>query len=144
MSPVPQITLENDVAEIGGAFEGQVTYNPPPKLAQSVRQLLLTLDFQTSGDNFTDQISAFTTPIETDSLGNVNQTFTLPVTEDDPISYNGKIIEISWQITATADLAYKRDVKNSISVLVLPKNGHGLYQHPHPLKPTGYQPPPTS
>ena len=138
--PNLQLALQNDITEVGGSFRGRlIRMGDMDDLAQdsesSVRAVRLRLHYRTEGRGDTDAKTIETYEFPADDYGGVNVDFDLAVPEDGPISYDGRLIRVLWEIEARVDIKMRRDKRTTAPVLVLPTNGWGLYSRPHPLGP---------
>ena len=134
-----QLTLQNDMSEIGGVFRGRlVRVGDMDDLAEDsesrVRAVRLRLHYKTEGRGDTDSKTIETHEFPADEYGAVNADFELAIPDDGPISYDGQLIRVLWEIEARVDIKMRRDKRTTAAVLVLPTNGWGLYNLPHPLR----------
>jgi sporulation-control protein spo0M len=132
------IRLEFDalVVECGGRFTGRVTRDPDAdgvttdSRARSVR---LTLRYRTEGrgDNESKKITVVNFDVETH--GGLSVPFSLPVPMGSPISYDGSLMRVIYEVEARVDIKLARDPKIKRLVLVVPEGGGWVYDRPHPL-----------
>ncbi len=137
--PDVDITLANDATEIGGVFQGQLIrvgeLDDLVDRGQSrTRGIRLQLRYRTEGRGTTFTEIADEGECEADEFGRINATFELQVPRDGPISYDGSLIRVIWEIEVRVDIKRGFDTKDEIPVLVLPTNGWGIYQGPHPYR----------
>lgn len=133
-----QIELLNDVAELGGRFEGHIRRSPVdgaanPQGMGQVRAVRLTLRMFTDGRGSTDSEEYGEIEAAVDEYGMTSTPFLLPVPVDAPISYDGSLIRIRWQLVVRTDRKMALDSKMETEVLVVPQGGANLYRRPHPL-----------
>ncbi len=134
MSGQLDLQLESYAAEVGGQFVGQLTYSANPDKADTVRGLRVVLRYFTEGRGDTNSNDVWVIPVDVDSFGNATERFHIPVPPDGPISYDGRLIRLRWEVRATVDLARRRDYHSTVPVMILPVNGWGVYEYPHPLR----------
>ncbi len=150
-SPDPTLSLElrDFVAPIHGSFEGRVTRNPQLSDSQEANQhrlqgVRLQLAYTTEGRGDTDKDVIYSQEFPVDQWGRMSATFRIPVPETTPISYDGRLLRIRHSISATVMVKMALDRKLDVPVLVVPVNGYGLYNRPHPLRGGPATPPPPS
>lgn len=131
------IELDENIAEVGAPLSGRILRHPDADgitAKSKAREIRLSLQYETSGRGSTDAKAVSTQHIACDSHGGVNASFSFTVPSDGPISYDGSLIRIRWSIEARLDLKLARDPKLEVPVLVIPRNGTGVYNGPHPLR----------
>ncbi len=128
------IKLDNDIAEVDGQFTGDLTYVVPDEKPEAIRGIRLELRYFTEGrgDRYSKHLSSMA--IEIDTSQNATKRFEIPVPENAPISYDGQLIRVLWEIKATIDIARGPDYNRVKPVIVVPVNGLGTYEYPHPLR----------
>lgn len=136
----PNLAIEivSDIAELGGSFICDVTRSPADgeqneKGRGQIREVRLSLGWYTSGRGDTDSDTVHTVGLDVDQYGMAKGRVELPVPLDAPISLDGHLIRVHWQLVAQTDVAMKIDQKSSAEVLVVPQGGLGLYDRAHPL-----------
>ncbi|MDH3679310.1 MAG: hypothetical protein OEV40_05095 [Acidimicrobiia bacterium] len=137
--PSLQVDLESGIAEVGGRFRGRLRRaGELDDLAgdddQPVRAVRLTLRYVTEGRGDTDSQVIGQLEFPVDTYGRLDTDFQLPVPPAGPISYDGRLIRVLWELEARVDVKLRRDRSTSIPLLVIPTNGWGLYHRPHPLR----------
>ncbi len=137
--PNLHISMENGITEVGSVFRGRITSaGQRDDLAetsnQSVRAVRLSLRYYTQGRGDRDSQTVVGHEFPVDSYGRVDAGFELPVPLAGPISYDGRLIRVLWEVEARVDIKLRRDAKTIVPVLVIPTNGWGLYDRPHPLR----------
>jgi hypothetical protein len=65
--------------------------------------------------------------------GGLNAAFSLLVPATSPVSYDGTLMRVMYEIEARVDLKFARDEKSAHQDLVIPVGGMGVYNRPHPL-----------
>lgn len=133
------VTLEATQAEVGASFRGRAVHRgwdggPLDESRSRVRGVRVELRYQTEGRGTTARDTVATIELPADDNGNVGATFELPVPSTGPISYDGKLIRVLWEVKATVDVKHRRDAHVEVPVLVVPRNGFGLYPRAHPLR----------
>ncbi len=136
--PTLNVELRDFVAPIRGSFEGLLARNPQLSDSQEANQhrlqgVRLQLGYITEGRGDTDKGVIYSQEFPVDEWGRMSTTFRIPVPETAPISYDGRLIRVRHWISATVMVKMALDRKLEIPVLVVPVNGHGLYDRPHPL-----------
>lgn len=134
MSGHLDLRLDSYASEIGGRFTGNVTYQAEQDQVESIRELRVTLSYFTEGRGDTNSKDVWVTPIQVDSFGNAAEQFQISVPPAGPISYDGRLIRVRWRVRATVDIARRRDFHSTVPVMILPANGWGVYEYPHPLR----------
>jgi hypothetical protein len=133
------IELEDDVAEVGGSFVCHISRSPMDgELNESgrgqVRSIRLVLRSRTEGRGTEDSKNYSSTEIAVDEYGMASGRFELPIPHDAPISYDGELIRVIWEVSAITDIKHGRDQRSTATVLVVPIGGRGRYSSPHPLR----------
>ena len=128
------IKLDNDIAEVDGQFTGDLTYVVPDEKPDAIRGIRLELRYFTEGRGSTNSEHLSSMVIEIDTSQNAIERFEIPVPENAPISYDGQLIRVLWEIKATIDIARGSDYNRVKPVIVVPVNGLGTYEYPHPLR----------
>ncbi len=137
--PEADITLANHAAEIGGVFQGQVLRageldDLVDSAKSRIRGVRLQLHYRTEGRGTPFTEISDEGEYKADEFGRINTTFELRVPRDGPISYDGSLIRVIWEIEVRVDIKRGFDTKDEIPVLVLPTDGWGIYQGPHPYR----------
>jgi SpoOM protein len=125
----------------GGALRGTVVIENVDEQALGVD---LSLIWRTSGEGSVDQGNTddkqrlAMPPRGPDGSARLPFSFTVPL---GPVSYFGEIIEVRWFVRASVDIAWARDPKDEVEVIVLPRDGRhslqagGGYRSPPQLQP---------
>jgi len=132
-----EIYLDEFVVEVGESLTGRIVRHPDSDgitTTSKVREIRLSLKYETSGRGTTDSSAVSTQNFACDSHGGVNGSFSLSVPGAGPISYDGNLIRVRWQVEARLDVKMARDPKLLADVLVVPRNGFAVYDRPHPLR----------
>lgn len=132
------IRLDHDVAEVGGSFRCSLRRSPADgetndKTVGKVRAVRIVLRMRTEGRGNTDRRDFETHEIPVDEYGMATADLELAVPTDAPISYDGSLIRVLWEIEARTDLKLMGDQRSSVSVLVVPTGGLGAYDRAHPM-----------
>ena len=126
--------LDDEVAVVGGAFSGRlIREHDGTEKGLRARAVRLSLKFSTEGRGDTHQKTLHTFEFPLGDDGRLDESFVFEVPADAPISYDGSLIRVVWEIEARIDLKLARDPKTERTVLVVPEGGAGLYVAPHPL-----------
>lgn len=131
-----QLELDDIVCPIGHHFRGTLTRQPDADGLSSTskaRSVRLVLRMYTEGRGDTDRSEIAGLNFDLQSHGGLSVPFALAVPEGSPISYDGTLIRIKYEIEAKVDLKLARDEKFARQVLVVPEGGMGVYDRPHPL-----------
>ncbi len=136
--PNLSIRLEHDIAEVGTSFLCSVKRSPSDgetneKTLGQIRAVRIALRMTTEGRGDEDRKDYATQELEVDDYGMASGEVRLNVPTDAPISYDGALIRIRWNIEARTDIKFGVDQKSSAPVLVVPAGGLGVYTRPHPL-----------
>lgn len=136
--PALDVDLVTDVAEVGGVFEGHLTRKPQLDDSQEagkhrLQGVRLELRYETEGRGDTDARTVTTQRFQVDEWGQASVGFQIQVPPLGPISYDGRLIRVRWELIAIAMVKLAIDRRLSLPVLVVPRNGGGLYDRPHPL-----------
>lgn len=136
----PQLTVElvSDIAALGSYFSGHIRRSPVDGAANApgrgqVRAVRVGLYMFTQGRGDEDSWRSDEIEAPVDEHGMASAPFRLPVPHDMPISYDGALIRVRWQIEVRTDRKMALDSVLSADVLVVARRGEHLYQRPHPL-----------
>ncbi|WP_017325334.1 hypothetical protein [Synechococcus sp. PCC 7336] len=117
------IVLETDTFEVGGEIAGQVSVsldrNNPPK------QIEIEALWRTEGRGTRDKrtIDSVSPPLEGATWAIGRQfPFRFPLPDDVPISYDGELIRVIWEVEVRVALGWLKSLKETASFRVLPKN----------------------
>ncbi len=144
--PTLSMTLTNNIAPVGTSFQGQLTRNPQLDDGQEagkhrIQGVRLELGFTTEGRGDTDSAMVHHQEFPVDGWGRLAVHFQVPVPSGGPISYDGRLIRLRWELTATVMIKRAIDRRLEVPVLVIPANGWGVYDRPHPLRSAPAPPP---
>lgn len=136
--PNLSIRLEHDIAEVGNSFLCSVKRSPSDgetndKTLGQIRAVRIALRMTTEGRGDEDRKDFVTEELEVDEYGMASGDVRLQVPTDAPISYDGALIRVRWNIEARTDIKFGVDQQSSAPVLVVPIGGLGVYTRPHPL-----------
>jgi hypothetical protein len=132
-----RLEVDSWLAEVGGLFTGLLANDPPPDQASSVRAVRLELWYWTEGRGTKDRRTVSELHYPASDGVQLATRFTLPVPWEVPISYDGDMIRVRWQIRAVVNRSWKTDHSTGVDVVVAPVGGFGLYHAPHPLRSQG-------
>jgi len=125
-----ELRVNSPIAEVGDAFSGWVHRDA---LGGQVSSIQLSLQCRTEGrgDTETATVDYLQLPVESD--GSLSSPFTLRVPPLSPISYDGSLIRVIYEIEAETDVLIAGHPKVEKRVLVVLAGGQELYDRPHPL-----------
>lgn len=137
--PALAVEVERGIVEVGGSVSGQLRLaseldDLATESSQRVRAVRVSLRFTTEGRGDTDERSVAELEFPVDHNGRVEARFDLTVPHDGPISYDGRLVRVRWEVEARIDVKLRRDPTTHIPVLVIPSGGWGLYHQPHPMR----------
>ena len=130
------LELEDLVCPVGHQFVGRLTRQADADGLSSTsraRGVRLVLRVYTEGRGTVDKRDVSTAQFDLESHGGLNASFSLAVPATSPISYDGALMRVKYEIEARVDLKLARDDKYTRQVLVVPEGGMGVYDRPHPL-----------
>ncbi len=137
--PNLSIQIEHDIAEVGSFFACTVSRSPTDGVTNEpgrgqVRGVRIELGWSTEGRGDTDSDTVASLVIPVDEFGMANARVELPVPANGPISYDGALIRVRWELSAQTDIKLGVDQRSSAEVLVVPARGLGTYDRAHPLR----------
>ena len=137
MSAVTPTVLVDDLfVEPGGTVTGRVELpgveGTNPKV-ERIREVRVVLRYRTEGRGDTDSWTSDPVGFPVAVDGSLNAEFTLDVPDDAPVSYDGSLLRLIWEVEARTNLRMRIDKKASAPVVVVPVGGLGLYRRAHPL-----------
>jgi len=137
------LTLAEPIAEVGTFFEGQLVRDPALDDGDEpgehrIQGVRVELIYETEGRGDTATKVASKQEFPVDEWGRLSTQVRIPVPADGPVSYDGRLIRVRWMIKATTMVKRAFAKRRGDDVLVVPKNGIGVYQAPLPL---WHQPP---
>ena len=130
------VELDSFVEEVGGVFTGRVSRLADADGTSSeskARAVRMELRYWTEGRGDTDNMVISNVEFPIEPHGGLQADFRLAVPQGAPISYDGSLIRVLYEIEARVDLKLARDPKVTRAVLVVPVGGLGTYDRPHPL-----------
>lgn len=130
------LDIDDHIAECGGRFTGTVRRDADADGVSSrsrARAVRLVLRYRTEGRGDTDKRDVSNLEFQLEAHGGLSTTFALSVPPDGPVSYDGRMLRVLYEIEARVDVKLARDPKIERAVLVVPKGGLGVYDRPHPL-----------
>ena len=133
---VPEIELDNPFVEPGGQITGRVML-PGAEGAdpgvQRIREVRVLARFRTEGRGDHDVWESDPLAFDVGVDGSLHASFALDVPFDGPVSYDGGLLRVIWEVEARTDLRMRIDQKTTATVIVVPMGGLGLYRRAHPL-----------
>lgn len=132
----PTITLDGYFAEPGGSVTGRVELpgveGTDPSV-ERIREVRVLLRYRTEGRGDTDSWEGSAQAFSVGVDGALTASFNLSVPHDAPVSYDGSLLRLIWEVEARTDLRMRIDKKTTELIVVVPTGGLGLYHHAHPL-----------
>ena len=110
------VEVADAVVECGGIVTGVVSWSGP----KTPRSVSVTLQYRTEGRGSTDKDEASTVQVPADNQG--YHQFHLEVPTEGPISFDGDLISVIWEVELQLDLRGRRDPKETTRVEVLPRS----------------------
>ncbi len=109
-----RIELEQPWAECGGWISGTASWDGP-KTPRSVR---VTLKYETEGRGNRDRGEVTKNDLHADRQG--YQQFKLKVPKNGPVSFDGNLLSVFWEVELRLDLKGRPDPRETIRVEILP------------------------
>ena len=136
--PNLQIGLTTDIVEIGAQVTGHIQRWPSDgddnsKKVGKVEAIRVKVRWRTEGRGDRDWETVGEVNIPASDFGQAKGSFAIPIPYDAPISYDGNLIRVLWEVEARTDRKYAVDPKFVLPLLVVPQNGGHRYRRPHPL-----------
>lgn len=122
MSGTLAIELDTDVVECGDVVTGVVRWGP---LDDVPRRTVVKLRYRTEGRGDTDSDVADTLKFP-GAAGGV-ESVELRVPAEGPMSVNGVLITVLWEVELSLDVARRRDPSTSVAITVLPRGGSAVW-----------------
>lgn len=143
--PNLDIEIDNDVVEVGATVSGRIQRWPSDgddnsKKIGKIQAVRVKVSWRTEGRGDRARATVGEITIPAAEFGQASGSFSVPIPPNSPISYDGSLIRVIWELEARTDRKLARDPKNSYRLLVVPRNGLGRYKRPHPLPKAGYTP----
>lgn len=134
--PGLSFTLDQWLAELGGAFQGTVTYRPPNGSTTRAEGIRVELVRSAVG---VDLITIRTVVVHQqwtlEPGAPLVAPFVLDVPRQQAISYAGQMIGVRWAIGAKITRGRQREPATTAEVSVIPVGAGALYHGPHPYRP---------
>lgn len=136
-TPEPNLSFSLDgwLAELGGVFRGTAVYKP--SVGESGRatgiRVRLVYDAYGAGGTLHQVAAELRWAMEPGSA--FVTTFEVGVPGTEPVSYDGQLITIRWQLEVAATRPWRSDHTVVADVLVVPVGGLSVYRSPHPYRP---------
>lgn len=141
--PLLSYKLASFVCEVGSAFHLSVSRAPADgqmndKTVGKVRAVRVELSYETEGrgDTDSDDLFEFVMPIDRFGMGSADVQIDVP--SNAPISYDGRLIRVKYEIHIRTDVSASIDHATDIPVLVVPVGGATTYHQAHPLPSQGH------
>ena len=136
--PLVSYLLASHVAEVSSAFHISVSRSPVDGMTNEaqvgkVRELRVHLEYETEGRGNRNMHEFPTRSVPIDRFGMGKADITLDVPFNAPISYDGDLIRVKYEIVIVTDIQRAFDDSQRIPVVVAPVGGANTYQRPHPL-----------
>ena len=132
----PSVEVDDYFVELGARVEGRVLLPGAEGLDPSVeriREVRVALHYWTEGRGDSDSWHGAPQVFDVNIDGSLHGRFSLDVPANAPISYDGSLFRVRWEVEARTDLKLRIDKTAGVGIVVLPAGGHGLYLQPHPL-----------
>ena len=110
------VEVADAVVECGATVSGIVSWSGP----KTPRSVSVTLKYKTEGRGSTDKGEASSVEVAADSQG--YHQFHLTVPDSGPVSFDGDLISVIWEVELKLDLKGRRDLKEQQRVEVLPRS----------------------
>ncbi|MEZ5411026.1 MAG: hypothetical protein R2761_23550 [Acidimicrobiales bacterium] len=134
--PGLSFALDHWLAELGGAFQGTVTYRPPDGSTTRIEGIRLELVRSAVGiDRPTIRTLVSQQRWTVEPGMPLIAPFVLDVPRQEAISYAGRMIGVRWVIEATITGGRQRETATTAEVAVIPVGAGALYSGPHPYRP---------
>lgn len=118
-----RVEIPSGPVEVGATLKGQVTWTPDGDAKP--RGLRVTLGWRTEGKGNKKEGTCDETERTDIAPGStVTLPFEFHVPIDGPVSYDGKLMRIIWEVMARVDLPFTRDEMEKREIRVVP----GLYR----------------
>lgn len=130
------LELDDLVCPVGHRFSGRLIRQADADgvtTTSKARAVRLVLRMYTEGRGDVDRSEISSCTFDLEPHGGLSASFSLSVPATSPISYDGTLMRIKYEIEARVDLKLARDDKYARQVLVVPEGGMGVYDRPHPL-----------
>lgn len=134
-APNLSFSLDGWLAELGGAFQGTIAYHPTEGEAGRANGIRLRLSYRTAGVGGSVHRVAAEQRWSMEPGASFVTSFLVGVPGLEPISYDGQLLSIRWQIEVAATRPWRGDHSVVADVLVVPVGGGSIYRTPHPYQP---------
>lgn len=115
-----QLDLRTPEAETGGTVAGTVSWSAEGRAPEAIE---VALRYRTEGRGTEDSRRVAEQRHELDAAGFGSLptiSFRLDVPPEGPVSYDGDLIRVIWEVTARLDIPWARDEKHEVAVWVGP------------------------
>lgn len=117
-----EFALDSPEVPVGGRLKGTVRWAPAAET--KIRRLIIKAGWRTEGRGDEDEQEVFRAehPGQTVPAGGlVSVAFEVPIPEDGPITYEGKLIRILWAVECELDIPWASDEEKSGPFRVVPR-----------------------
>lgn len=134
-----RVAMDNDRTTVGDSFRGRASVrslDPGAATDQDIEQLRglkVALRFFTEGRGDTDAHTVSAIELPAFDYRTADQAFEIVVPPHSPISYDGRLIRVRWEVEVSLDIKRRTDPVVVVPVLVIPIDGWEHYDQPHPL-----------
>ncbi|MCB0997217.1 MAG: hypothetical protein KDB21_19115 [Acidimicrobiales bacterium] len=133
------LTLDSPVAEVGETVSGWAQWEGLEKDARGVE---VSLQYRTEGRGDTDRGTFSTTRQPAAGSGSVR--FDLAVPAEGPITFDGRLIRVIWEVNVKLDVPWATDIVQTETITIFPRGGRTLWvQRNAPPPPPPPAPPAT-
>ncbi len=114
------ITLAEDVVRLGDEVRGTASWAGQPRDPKAVTA---TLRWYTEGrgNQDRDEVATVEQRLDGPSAGLDSSTFHLSVPTDAPVTYDGMMIRLRWEVNVELDIPWGRNEEEQAEVWVLPR-----------------------
>ncbi|MFK7731777.1 MAG: hypothetical protein AB8B48_09200 [Pseudomonadales bacterium] len=111
-----EIHVDRSTFEAGETIIGEVVW----QASKEVKEILLELEWFTEGKGTTDgeTVASQTIPSESESG---RQRFSIDIPKQVPASYQGEIVSVCWQLTASGEIAWAKDPESHFRLVIGPR-----------------------
>jgi len=137
--PYLDIEVASLFAEVGDAFHVSISRSstdgrvnaPGPGNVREVR-VHLERRSRDGTSEYEKSLEVFTVPIDEFGMGSAK--IVVPIPTDSPISYQGELFSVFYQLVVVTNIEKAIDHKRKIDTIVVPRGGLDVYNQPHPLR----------
>lgn len=135
--PAPNLSFSLDgwLAELGGVFQGTAVYKPSAGESGRATGIRVRLVYDAYGAGGTLHQVAVEQRWTIKPGSTFVTAFAVGVPGTEPVSYDGQLITIRWQLEVAATRPWRPDHTVVADVLVVPVGGLSVYRSAHPYRP---------